>query len=133
MKKDWSDAIEKAISNTIRDIEEAEYTMLLLKNHLKSVKTIPEFMETKREMIFTLLNALPLQGHQCPFCTVYGKNTNFPEYCNDCWYGKKKGICGSKQSVFREIKFARERMYSNVLPYWRLSDSDEWKQEFEGY
>lgn len=133
MDKDWKPAIEKAIANTIRDIEEAEYEMLILKNRLKGTKTIPEFMETKREMILTLMNALPLQGHQCPFCTVYVKNTNFPEYCDDCWYGKKKGICGSKQSVLHDIKFARERMYSNIIPYWRPRDSDEWKQEFERF
>ncbi|MFH1361653.1 MAG: hypothetical protein ABIH69_03265 [bacterium] len=81
----------------------------------EQASTMEEFIEAKKNLMFALINALPLRVNDCPFCHLRPELTK--KSCGACEYSIEHGICMEDDSVYKKITVVREHLLGLISFY----------------
>lgn len=86
-------------------------------NDMMKATTIEEIMEAKKELLFGIVEGMPLSADSCYFCHIY-LPTYTLESCEKCLYGKKHGRCNNLKSDWTNIKVAGDAFMCALASYY---------------
>jgi len=113
-----NDALEKA-KKGMKEWQ-AKYTRHIseLMEQIRSAKNIDEFMRAKKALLLHLIDHLPLNHEQCPFCLAHVTEESLGPDCNLCEYARKHGCCHDANSTYGKIHSAKLGLISRIRNYW---------------
>lgn len=94
-------------------------------NHKKlNTKDINKFTKAKGKLIIEILETLPLDARDCPFCRIHQeKDARYSdeENCKDCEFGKKHAICVEDYSDYFYVDSSLEQLINTIKKLYKTN------------
>jgi len=137
MKK--SEAVQKTKKQINEEIDDLLVEIIKIKEKIRNARTIPDLMMANKLLMEYIVETLPLESWDNPFCWLLAKerSTNegdtpwdsyvFPREekdCELCEYAQTYGNCFQKGSALDKIDKAKWRLLFALRRYWKEDGSD---------
>lgn len=115
---------EELIKKLVNSLELSKLGFIKAFNHcisdIENAVDIDTVMEKKKSLLRHIILAMPLGSSSCYFCLdAYQRHPEGADYCYDCKYGEKFGIClRDSDSPWQEIQMALQEVLKAVDLYW---------------
>jgi len=124
LRKEIRDTCAASIEERFEKMKEEAERLL---DELWHAETYEDFMRAKREFMFAILAALPLDRDSCPFCM---RSYSPLLMCRRCEYAKIHGACNQDGSTFGKIWNALRALKCALMEYYKGEKYDGvWEAE----
>jgi hypothetical protein len=114
-------ACKEAYEHIAKYIEEAQDWIKEVLNELKNATNCWDFLKVKKQLMYTIIDMLPIYIEDCPFCYIYKKDK---EDCEECPYGKMHGICRSVFSPYSRRMREIDNLMNAITNYGQIPDEE---------
>lgn len=114
------EALQRVCGHLKETIEALFKRVRLDINHLSFSSTVKEVMSKKTNLMYNWIYLIPLSVPDCYFCEAFNQE------CEDCYYGKQRGVCTDHNSDFTALWLSVHSLKTTIdEEYPMKGDSNE--------